>query len=202
MLVTGVIASVGEQREAVGPEALRGARQEGQHRLAPLGVAQSSVGIWKIVGASSASAGAGAIVGQRRGGLGRQVDRAGRSLAPLERRGEGVDDRLDPRLDSRPARRRAARRGSSPAGRRGAAGAEVDLAPPARRRRLGEVGLDPLQARRRGGRGRGRRDPSADEVDELGDRRLGLAVARAAGDVGEEGVGGADADDLLAVSRR
>ena len=39
----------------------------------------------------------------------------------------------------------------------------------------------------------------ADEVGELRDRRLGLAVARAAGDVGEEGVGGVDADDPLAL---
>ncbi len=40
--------------------------------------------------------------------------------------------------------------------------------------------------------------PAADEVDELGDRRLGLAVAATPGDVGEEGVGGAGADYLLA----
>jgi hypothetical protein len=40
----------------------------------------------------------------------------------------------------------------------------------------------------------------ADQVDELGEGGLGLAVAAAPGDVGEEGVGGADPDNSFAVA--
>jgi hypothetical protein len=118
-------------------------------------------------------------------------------LAPLHGRGKGVDDRLDPRLDrcgvlapqleEVPARQ-------SPA----AALADVDLDHPAGELRLLQVGPDPAQSVAVGIEEEAA-VPAADQVDELGDRRLGLAVAAAPGDVGEEGVGSAGADHLLAL---
>ena len=139
-----------------------------------------------------------AIAASARGGLGGQVDRPGRCARPIPapRRRRRRSPRPAPRAA---ASRRPARRGSSRAGCRAAARAEVDLAPSAAAS-LGsvEVGPDPLQGIAVGVEEEAA-VAAADEVDELRDRRLGLAVARAAGDVGEEGVGGADPDDPLAA---
>ncbi len=146
-------------------------------------------------GRSSARARAGvpARPSQRAGRLRRQVDRPGRALPPLHRRCEGVDYRLDPRLGILAARR--ARRGSSRVARPRLPGPRSIRT--TRSCDLAEVGLDPLE-----GVAMGVEEEAAvtgaHQVGELGDRRLGLAVARAPGDVGEEAVGGADTDDLLA----
>ena len=124
--------------------------------------------------------------------MGGEVDRPGRALAPFEHRGEGVDQRRDPLL---PAAGPAELEEVPTWLRRGVAWTEIDLHDPLRSC-IAQVGPDPLQGVAVGVEEEAA-VPRADKVDELGDRQLGLAIARAAGDVGEEGVGGAHPDHPL-----
>ena len=175
MLVTGVIASAASSGKRSVQKRWSARGRNGSTASPPLGVAQQRRDLEdrrRQLGVEPAG-----DCRERGGGLGGQVDRAGRALAPFERRGEGVDHRLDPTLalGGTPAELKEV-----PAGQLGgAAGAEVDPHDP-----LGidvrEVGLDPLE-----GVAVGIEEEAAvtgpDEVGELRDRRLGLAVARAAG---------------------
>ena len=184
-----------EPGKALAPEALCGAGRKGRAASRQRS-SESRVGSWKIVGASfggitlaiAASAAAAWVV--------RLIARVD-CLPPPHRRGEGVDDRLDPRLCV--PRRAAPQLEEVPGGLSvAAARAEVDLDHPVGDALPVQVGLDPLQ-RVAVGIDEEAAVPGADQVREHRHRGLGLAVARAAGDVGEEGLGGFDADQALAV---
>ena len=186
MLVTGRDRLRGQQREAVGPEALVGARQERQRRRAPLGVAQAASGSGRSSAPARGRDARRSTPAPRRPGVVRLIARVERS--PHSSAEAKASTTASTRASLSAAL--AAELKEVPAGLIGrrAAGAEVDPHHPLVRD-LGEVGLDPLQAV-----AVGVEEEAAvtrpDDVGELRDRRLGLAVARAAGDVGEEGVGG------------
>jgi len=189
---------LGEPRKAIEPEALGGAREEGQRGAAPLLVGEQRRQLEdgrRELGRQDA--------GDRReglGGLGREVDRAGVSLVPAKRRGERVDHRLDPVLGRAGLSRCELEDvpGWLALGR--AAAREVDLDHPLAQSGLCEVVLDPLD-----GVLVGIEEETAvaraNEVQELGDGELGLAVAGAPGAVAEEGVGDLNADEALARVR-
>ena len=180
---------LGQPREAVEPEALGGARQEaaGRRGATRHRSSESSVGIWKIVGASSGGS-TRAIVRQRPGGLGGQVDRA------VERSPHSsAEAKASTTASTRASRSTGVVPPSSnrfQPGWRSVAWRPARLISTTRSRTPGSVRWRSIRSRPSPWGSRNRPPwPVRTRWTNWAIAELGLAVARAAGDVGEEGVG-------------